>query len=83
MTDLMWAGLQLAGYGMGTVFALLTVLVGLIRLMSWLVARFGPDSMAANEPVVEPGVLAAIGAAVHMHRHRREHISKHINTDES
>ena len=70
-------GLELAMLGMGTVFAFLTVLVLGTSTMSWLVQRYGP--VDARPPLTRPGrpgdddseVVAAIGAALRVHRSRR------------
>ena len=55
--------------GMGTVFVFLTVLVGATMLMSRLVLRFAPPSAAADAD--ESEVIAAITAALEVHRRRR------------
>ena len=52
-------------YGMGTVFVFLTVLVGCTMLMSALVYQ-APVSKEDSE--VDPSMLAAISAAVHLYR---------------
>ncbi|TVS08368.1 MAG: oxaloacetate decarboxylase gamma chain [Gammaproteobacteria bacterium] len=70
-------GLELALLGMGTVFAFLTVLVLGTSTMSWIVQRF--DVEDARPTVTRPGrpgeedaeVVAAITAAVRIHRSRR------------
>ncbi len=70
-------GLELALLGMGTVFAFLTVLVLVTGTMSWLVQRFGPEDVQPRltrpgRPADDDGeVVAAIGAALRIHRSRR------------
>ncbi len=71
MSPLVSEGLNLALYGMGTVFVFLTLLVLATMLMSWLVApgetevvvALPADSAAARK-------MAAITAAIHQHRNR-------------
>jgi oxaloacetate decarboxylase gamma subunit len=67
MSELLSQGLNLALYGMGTVFVFLTLLVGATILMSSLVA-VPPES--PEELEIDPGVFAAIGAAVRLYRSR-------------
>jgi len=71
MTPLVSEGLNLALYGMGTVFACLTLLVLATILMSWLVARKEAVPIFAS-PVnlADPSKLAALTAAIHQHRNR-------------
>lgn len=76
-TELVSQGLDLALIGMSTVFAFLTFLVLGTSLMSWLVRRFGSEE--ARPAITRPGrpadeegeVIAAIAAAVRIHRSRR------------
>lgn len=74
-TDLLARGVELALIGMGTVFVFLTMLVLATLLMSWLIQRFSPVTVA--QPVVvgrkaadDGELIAVIGAAI---RHHREH----------
>ena len=71
MPPLLSEGLNLALYGMGTVFVFLTLLVLATMIMSWLVA---PKETAAvvSLPVDLAGdrKIAAITAAIHQHRNR-------------
>ena len=59
--------------GMGIVFLFLTLLVGLINIMSALVQRYFPE-MPASKAVpgittdIDKSIVAAITAAVHMYR---------------
>jgi oxaloacetate decarboxylase gamma subunit len=83
MPDIMLEALDLALYGMGTVFIFLTVLVGLTTLMSKFALyldRLNPPAATpgkaplkavggqAGEP--SPALLAAITAAVKQYRER-------------
>lgn len=80
-TELLMEGVELMLMGMGAVFVFLLLLIACINLMSWLVIRFVPEEMPATVapkrvPVsatapVEPELLAAIGAAVRLHRAKR------------
>ncbi len=63
--------LQLLGLGMGTVFIILTLLIGLIAL----VAKLLPAEVRAPAEPASAGVradhVAAITAAIHLHRRKR------------
>jgi|TARA_B100001964_G_scaffold243785_1_gene322881 oxaloacetate decarboxylase gamma subunit len=65
-------GLNLALYGMGTVFLFLTLLVAATMSMSALVAL---TERGGNEPLeqtgLDPKIYAAIGAAIYQHRKRK------------
>ena len=69
--------LQLLGLGMGTVFGILILLIGLISLVSRLTPDEAPptttraDTSPAGASGIDPGHLAAIAAAVHAYRKRR------------
>lgn len=78
--NLIEQGVDLMLYGMGTVFAFLTILVFATSIMSSIVTRFFPE-LAPAEPrtivdatnsgslaPVEPRVLAVIQEAVYLHR---------------
>ena len=76
--DLFAVGLELAALGMGTVFAFLTLLVLVTKLMSGVVRRvpgsvsaehLPPVNLARSQP--SGSVLAAIGAAVRRYRDDR------------
>lgn len=71
MPPLLSEGLNLALYGMGTVFVFLTLLVLATMLMSWLVAPKGTIAVAAK-PSDSAGArkTAAITAAIHQHRNQ-------------
>ncbi len=68
--------LQLLGLGMGAVFVILILLIVLIQLVSRLVPDETP-APASQAPVrqapagVDPNHVAAITAALHLHRKRR------------
>jgi len=84
MPVLLAQGLELLVYGMGTVVVFLTLLVAATRLMSWLVLSYFPEPQpvagegrrtgirSPTAPDPSPELLAAISAAVHLHRQRRE-----------
>jgi oxaloacetate decarboxylase gamma subunit len=71
MPPLVSEGLNLALYGMGTVFVFLTLLVLATMLMSWLVAHWETAAVVAL-PADSAGTrkMAAITAAIHQHRNR-------------
>lgn len=75
MSDLTAIGLELVLLGMGTVFAFLTLLVGVTSLMSRLVIRFSSaeslDAVplkATEQSGPSPAILAAVATAVRRHR---------------
>ncbi len=71
MSDLMYEGLNLALYGMGTVFLFLTLLVGAKVLMSSLIGLTERgDNESQQQTGLDPKILAAIGAAIYQHRKR-------------
>jgi oxaloacetate decarboxylase gamma subunit len=71
MPPLVSEGLNLALYGMGTVFVFLTLLVLATMMMSWLVAPKETAAVVAL-PIDLAGdrKIAAITAAIHQHRNR-------------
>lgn len=74
--QLLVESLQLLGLGMGAVFVILTSLIGLISLVSRLVPEEKPAAPPAAPPAASPAQvdrdhIAAITAAVHLHRKRR------------
>ena len=71
MPPLVSEGLNLALYGMGTVFVFLTLLVLATMVMSWLVAPKETAAVVAL-PIDLAGdrKIAAITAAIHQHRNR-------------
>ncbi len=69
---LLLQSLQLLGLGMGAVFIILILLIGLITIVSKIV----PDELpaaptAAVSPAVNNDHIAAIAAAIHQYRKRR------------
>ncbi|MFZ9036708.1 MAG: OadG family transporter subunit [Gammaproteobacteria bacterium] len=71
--QLLVQSLQLLGLGMGAVFIILILLIGLISIVSKIV----PDevSSVAAAPAVKPAVnndhIAALTSAIHQYRKRR------------
>ena len=71
-------GLDLMLFGMGTVFAFLTLLVGVTHLMSMVVNKIAPvesDLLTGALPLnavstIEPSITKVIQAAVDQHRIR-------------
>jgi len=81
-SELLLEGVELMLFGMGFVFVFLVLLVGVVSLMSRLVATFAPPTPisvvsspmpsakpASHEPDAE--TLAAIQSAIVQHRARR------------
>lgn len=82
-TQLLMEGVELMVIGLGAVFVFLVMLVGCISLMSQLVNRFAPAvpdtavtpprrPVATSTAVIDPHTLAAISAAVRLHRSRSD-----------
>lgn len=83
MENLLGQGVELAVFGMGTVFVFLTLLIGATSVMSTLLIRFAGDhdsetgaAMAqdpANSPrgAEDPRLIAVITAAINQHRSQR------------
>lgn len=80
--QLLMEGVELMLFGMGFVFSFLVLLIGAIRVMSWLITLLAPavpqpaavrtvraQPASAQQPDAE--LLAAIQAAIHQHRARR------------
>ena len=72
-------GLGLMGFGMGTVFVFLIILIIAMSLMSTFVAKFLPDApVVAAKPKAQPGqgvdpqLLNVLAAAVKEHRARQK-----------
>ncbi len=68
--DLFAQGLELMLVGMGTVFVFLTLLVAATATMSRLVQRFERGEPASSPSGDESEEVAAITAAITMHRRR-------------
>ena len=70
--DLLLQSLQLLGLGMGSVFIILTLLIGIITLVSRLVPEVDTTPAAATTPTTTAKSntehIAAIQAAVHHYR---------------
>ncbi len=78
-TTLLQQGVDLMLYGMSTVFLFLALLVIAMITMSYLVARVEARTGARSETGTSPAngeldgaVVAAITAALHQHRQRRD-----------
>ena len=71
--QLLVQSLHLLGLGMGAVFIILVMLIGLISIVSRIVPEeVGPaPSAAAMKPVVNNDHFAAIAAAIHQYRKSR------------
>ena len=80
MDNLLNQGLELAMFGMGTVFVFLALLIAATKTMSALVLKFQPalaDTVAAaatqSNLIPEDGQLVAvISAAIMRHRHKNQ-----------
>jgi oxaloacetate decarboxylase gamma subunit len=79
-SELLLEGVELMLFGVGSVFAFLVLLIGCIRLMSFVIGRFdiapiAPPAAAvpavSTAAEVDADVIAAIQAAIHQHRARR------------
>ena len=78
-SELLLEGVELMLFGVVSVFAFLVLLIGCIRLMSFVIGRFDAPSTqpAASVPAapaaaeLDADVIAAIPAAIHQHRARR------------
>ncbi len=68
--ELFSEGLTLMLAGMGTVFVFLTALVIAMTIMSRLVARFIPSSVAVHAAQSNDDEIAAIAAAIAQHRRK-------------
>ena len=75
-----YQGVELMLYGMGTVIAFLVLLIGITRLMSWIVFRFLPEPKISNGTSIEVSkidskVIAAIGGAISRFRNEKNNHS--------
>ena len=73
INDLLLQSLQLLGLGMGSVFIILVLLIGIITLISKLVPAVEPEPMPATPANLSPAAattehIAAIQAAIHQYR---------------
>jgi Na+-transporting methylmalonyl-CoA/oxaloacetate decarboxylase gamma subunit len=68
---LLMQSLQLLGLGMGAVFTILILMIVIITI----VAKIVPEEVIAVPVITSPGVdpahIAAISAAIHLHRNSR------------
>jgi len=75
METVLVKGLELATYGMGTVFLFLTLLVGATSIMSSLILKFEPEpqpSEQSPDQIVHSRLLAVITAAIQQFRSDHE-----------
>ena len=71
INQLLSESLQLLGLGMGAVFIILTLLIGVITLVSKLVPEAPATVVEPAHPGIDSNHVAAIAAAIHQHRKRR------------
>ena len=62
--------LQLLGLGMGAVFTILLMLIVIITIVSRIVPEEVHTPAAVKVPGVDPAHVAAISAAIHLHRNK-------------
>ena len=72
-TNLVIEGFKFMALGMGTVFAFLIILIGLMNVMSMLIHKLFPEPQPSGESHTQQGsknnkVIAAITAAISHHR---------------
>ena len=80
MDNLVSQGIELALFGMGTVFVFLVLLIFATRVMSLLVLRFAPEPSAISADTVAQAalspdhgrVVAIISAAITQHRKNKK-----------
>ncbi|MAA70126.1 MAG: oxaloacetate decarboxylase [Bermanella sp.] len=79
MSPIVADGLGLMGFGMGTVFIFLVVLIFATTIMSKLVTKYFPEALPAPAKVkkapaqgVDPQLLKVLTAAVKEHRSRQK-----------
>ncbi|MGZ4959698.1 MAG: OadG family protein [Methylomonas sp.] len=72
MNEMLSSGIELMLIGMGIVFGFLAMLVVVIGAMSSFLQRFFPEVPSRHPALAQqgddPGVIAAISAAVHQYR---------------
>ena len=79
--NIFYQGVELLLYGMSTVIAFLVLLIGVTRLMSWIIFRFLSESIDSHRtsiagPKVDNKVIVAIGLALRQFRNsKRNHRS--------
>ena len=72
VSELFNAGLSVTLFGMGVVFFLLTLLVGIVHAMSAF-SRLFPQDVAetASTSDMDAELISVIGAAIHQYRSKR------------
>ena len=70
--QLLIESLQLLGIGMGAVFTILCLLILMISLVARLVPEETPAAVKPAAPKVDNDHIAAISAALHLHRKNRK-----------
>jgi oxaloacetate decarboxylase (Na+ extruding) subunit gamma len=65
---LLLQSLQLLGLGMGAVFIILTLLIVIISMVSKLLPEEVSATVVSKPQGVDPAHVAAISAALHLHR---------------
>jgi Na+-transporting methylmalonyl-CoA/oxaloacetate decarboxylase gamma subunit len=68
---LLMQSLQLLGLGMGAVFTILLVLIAIITVVAKIVPAEVIAAPVTRDPGVDPAHVAAISAAIHLHRKSR------------
>ncbi len=75
MHNLVYQGVELATFGMGTVFIFLALLIIATHGMSWLVQKFEPESPKTKIKIatrkIDRHLLDVISAALTKHRNGR------------
>ena len=67
---LLMQSLQLLGLGMGSVFVILTLMIVIITVVSKIVPEEVIAVPVTAPPGVDPAHIAAISAAIHLHRNK-------------
>ena len=68
---LLMQSLQLLGLGMGAVFIILALMIVIITIVSKIVREEVIAVPVTTSPGVDPAHIAAISAAIHLHRNKR------------
>ena len=68
---LLMQSLQLLGLGMGAVFVILTLMIVIITIVSKMVPEEALAVPVTKKPGEDPAHIAAITAAIHLHRKKR------------
>jgi oxaloacetate decarboxylase gamma subunit len=83
VSEQLYEAAMLLGVGMTVVFAFLSLLIGAIKAITWFVQMTSPPVSASKTPqnirlkpnsatIVSPDTVAAISAAMHMHRRKHK-----------